>query len=89
MQNAPQLRSFGAAPGTFQVIPTSCVMASSMPAATIRVHIPFANIQPFGMFHSLTNPTVVSATSAVMGALTPIPCGRQHSRLGSLARRQR
>ena len=66
--------SFGAAPGTLQVIPTSRVMASSVPAATIEDHIPLANIQPFGMCSSPVNPTVAAATAAAMGVLTPMPC---------------
>jgi hypothetical protein len=66
--------SFGIAPSSLQVIPTSRVMASSVPAATIQDHIPFANVQPFGMCSSPANPTVVAATAAAMGVLTPMPC---------------
>ena len=66
--------SFGVAPSTLQVVPTSRVMASSVPAATIQDHIPLANIQPFGMCISLANPTVAAATAAAMGVLTPMPC---------------
>lgn len=66
--------SFGAAPSTLLAIPTSRVMASSVPAATIQDHIPLANIPPFGMCTSLANPTVAAATAAAMGVPTPMPC---------------
>ena len=66
--------SFGIAPSTLQVIPTSRVMAGSVPAATNQDHIPFTNVQPFGMCSSPANPTVVAATAAAMGVLTPMPC---------------
>ncbi len=65
--------SFGAAPGTFTVLPTACVM-SSMPMATTMDNIPMVNILPFGMCSSLANPIVASATAAAMGVLTPMPC---------------
>ena len=66
--------SFGAAPSTLQAIPTSRVMAGSVPVATIQDHIPLVNVQPFGMCSSPANPTVIAATAAAMGVLTPMPC---------------
>ena len=66
--------SFGVAPSTLMVLPTNCVMASSMPAANIMDNKPMVNILPFGMCQSLANPTVAAATAAAMGVLTPMPC---------------
>jgi len=65
--------SFGVAPSTLMILPTSMVNAT-MPAATIMDNIPFTNILPFSMCTSLANPAVASATSAAMGVLTPMPC---------------
>ncbi len=66
--------TFGAAPSTLIVLPLNRVMTSSQPAATIQDHIPMANITPFGMCMSPSNPTVASATAAALGVLTPMPC---------------
>ena len=66
--------SFGVAPATLMVLPTNCVMASSMPAANIMDNVPMLNILPFGMCQSMANPTVAAATAAAMGVLTPMPC---------------
>lgn len=65
--------SFGMAPSTLTILPTSGVM-SAMPLATIMDQVPFVNILPFGMCTSLSNPTVASATAAALGVLTPMPC---------------
>ena len=65
--------SFGAAPGTLNVLPTNKVM-TSMSIATIMDNKPMANIMPFGMCSSMANPTVASATAAALGVLTPMPC---------------
>jgi hypothetical protein len=66
--------SFGMAPGQFVVLPTSRVLASNNPAATIMDNIPMTNIQPFGMCSSPSNPQVAAATAAAGGVLTPVPC---------------
>lgn len=66
--------TFGAAPSTLVVTPENKTLTSSMPAATIMDNVPMKNIMPFGMCSSLANPTVAAATSAAMGALTPMPC---------------
>jgi hypothetical protein len=66
--------SFGAAPGTLQVLPASRVMANGAPAATISDNVPLLNVSPFGMCSSIANPTVAAATAAALGALTPMPC---------------
>jgi hypothetical protein len=66
--------SFGMAPSNLVVLPNNLVMAEGPPAANIMDHIPMVNILPFGMCNSPANPTVVAATAAAMGVLTPMPC---------------
>ncbi|MDP5280597.1 DUF4280 domain-containing protein [Sphingomonas sp. DG1-23] len=66
--------SFGAAPSTLNVLPANRVMAGNVPAATIMDHAPMVNIPPFGMCSSPANPTVIAATAAALGVLTPMPC---------------
>ncbi|WP_338867167.1 DUF4280 domain-containing protein [Myxococcus stipitatus] len=65
--------SFGVAPSSLVVPPTSKVMGP-VPAANILDNKPMANILPFGMCQSMANPTVAAATAAAMGVLTPMPC---------------
>ncbi|WP_444893563.1 DUF4280 domain-containing protein [Microbulbifer sp. TRSA001] len=65
--------SFGAAPSTLAVTPENRVLLST-PAATIRDNIPLKNIMPFGPCSSMSFPATASATTAAMGALTPMPC---------------
>ena len=66
--------SFGLAPSTLTVLPVNRVTTTSLPAANIMDHIPMANIAPFGMCTTPTNPTVAAATTAALGVLTPQPC---------------
>ena len=65
--------SFGMAPSALSVLPKNKVTAGA-PAANIMDKIPNVNIPPFAMCQSLANPQVAAATSAAMGALTPMPC---------------
>lgn len=65
--------SFGAAPGTLQVLPVNRVLCGT-PAATIMDHVPMVNVLPFGTCTSMANPVVAAATAAALGALTPMPC---------------
>ncbi|WP_460904341.1 DUF4280 domain-containing protein [Paraburkholderia jirisanensis] len=66
--------SFGAAPGTLNVLPTNRTLVGGVPAATLADSIPIVNVAPFGMCQSPANPTVISATAAALGVLTPMPC---------------
>ena len=66
--------SFGVAPSSLIVLPTTMTMGCSLPAANIMTNIPIVNIPPFSMCTTLSNPTVASATSAALGVLTPMPC---------------
>lgn len=66
--------TFGAAPSTLSVLPTSMVSAENKPAANIMDFKPFVNIVPFGVCSSIANPTVAAATTAALGVLTPMPC---------------
>lgn len=66
--------SFGVAPSVLTVLPVNQTMASSQPAANIMDQKPIVNIAPFGMCTSMANPTVLAATIAALGALTPMPC---------------
>jgi hypothetical protein len=65
--------SFGAAPGTLQVLPVNRVLCGT-PAATIMDNAPMVNVLPFGTCSSMANPMVAAATAAALGALTPMPC---------------
>ena len=66
--------SFGMAPAVLTATPTPRVMIEGKPAATIADMAPAANVPPFGMCSSLSNPTVAAATAAALGILTPMPC---------------
>jgi hypothetical protein len=49
-------------------------MVDNKPAATTMDFAPMTNIASFGVCKSPTNPTVISATAAALGVLTPMPC---------------
>ena len=66
--------SFGIAPATLNVLPTSRTIINNLPMANIMDNKPFVNILPFGMCNSIANPTVAAATAAALGVLTPMPC---------------
>jgi hypothetical protein len=66
--------SFGAAPSALVVLPANKVLAEGPPAANIMDHKPMVNIAPFAMCNSPANPTVIAATAAALGVLTPMPC---------------
>lgn len=66
--------SFGTAPSSLMVVIPLRPMVDNKLVATVSDCIPMANILPFGMCQSTTNPQVISATAAAMGVLTPMPC---------------
>jgi len=66
--------SMGSAPSSLVVLPMHKVLADTTPAANITDHLPMVNIMPFGMCQSTSNPAVVAATAAAMGAMTPMAC---------------
>ncbi|WP_236264645.1 MULTISPECIES: DUF4280 domain-containing protein [Pseudomonas] len=66
--------SFGNTQAKLIVLPINRVFAEGQLAASIMDHLPMVNICSFGMCSSLANPQVAAATSAAMGALTPMPC---------------
>jgi hypothetical protein len=66
--------SFGKTLSTLVVLPTNKTYTNQVPDANIMDHVSMVNIPPFGMCSSLANPSVAAATSAAMGALTPMPC---------------
>lgn len=73
-QGATLQCSFGLAPAPLCVLPTSRTIVNGVPMANIMDNKPFVNILPFGMCNSIANPTVVAATAAALGVLTPMPC---------------
>lgn len=66
--------SYGIAPAPLTVLPLNRVMAGKQPAATILDSKPMVNIMPFGMCNSATNPAVIAARAAALGAQVPGPC---------------
>lgn len=66
--------TFGMAPSQLLVVVPLRPMIQNKLQANIMDFVPMANVMPFGMCQSLSNPTVASATSAALGVLTPMPC---------------
>ncbi len=66
--------SFGTAPGTLNSTNNLTVMAEGKPICVMADVAPMANVTPFGMCTTLSNPAVAAATAAALGVLTPQPC---------------
>jgi hypothetical protein len=67
--------SFGASPMALIVIRPTVLEGSPVgQAANIMDKVPIKNIPPFVMCSSVANPTVIAATAAALGVLTPMPC---------------
>lgn len=66
--------SFGMSPSPLMILPNNQIMGSSGPLASIMDFKPFANILPFGMCSSASNPMVAAATAANLGIPTSVPC---------------
>jgi hypothetical protein len=71
---AMMMCSFGVAPSALVVPPANKTMTGGPPAANIMDFKPVANIPPFGMCTTPSNPAVAAATTAALGVLTPVPC---------------
>jgi len=66
--------SEGSSPSSLKVTSHATVCSESKLVATVQDFKPNANIMPFGMCRSMSNPQVQSATAAANGTLTPQPC---------------
>lgn len=71
---ATMMCSFGVAPSSLIVIPSTTMLTPAPPSANIMHNAPIANIPPFGLCTTVSNPTVAAATAAALGVLTPMPC---------------
>lgn len=74
VMTAQLMCSMGMAPSQLMVLPVRKTISGSMLAANIMDYVPMANIMPFGMCITPSNPMVAAATATALGVLTPMPC---------------
>ena len=74
VSGAMMMCTLGVAPSALNVLPANRTMCGGQPAANILDNVPTLTIPPFGMCNSIANPTVIAATAAALGVLTPMPC---------------
>ena len=74
VKGAQLMCSMGTSPASLSVLPVNMTTGDDSDAANIQDMKPMANIAPFGMCQSPSNPQVAAATAAAMGVLTPQPC---------------
>lgn len=65
--------SQGVAPSSLVVV-RPMILVTKKPAANVMDFKPIANVPPFGMCNSKSNPQVIAATAAAQGVHTPMPC---------------
>lgn len=66
--------TFGLVPCPLVVNPSRNIFLQGKQRANISDFVPITNIASFGMCSAPTNPSVIAATAAAMGVLTPMPC---------------
>jgi len=66
--------NMGDCPSNLYVPPRRSWLIDGKNIANIMDHKSMFNIKPFGLCHSLANPTVAAATAANWGILRPMPC---------------
>ena len=71
---AQAMCTFGTTPSAVATTSSPTTTIGGMPAGTIMDNAPMANVLPFGMCMTPTNPQVAAATAAASGVLTPQPC---------------
>ena len=72
VNNAVCKCTFGGAPSSLGVLPTTMTMSGNQPVATITDFVPFLNIRPFPPCNSPSNPTNWKGPVFTPGPCVPI-----------------